>query len=64
MNKIKKVLISIFGAIDVTFYIVTPVFLTLIIIEFFQVSVLETYLLLITAFASTLFRAFKIGWMK
>lgn len=64
MNKFNKIMLSILGGVDTTFYIFTPIMLVVLmgqsqILNDFQVNFIYSL-----GFLSTIFRAIKIGWLK
>lgn len=64
MNKFKKIILSILGGIDVTFYMFTPI---LIAVLWVRLSTLENwteYFIYGIGLLSTIFRAIKIGFLK
>jgi uncharacterized protein YgfB (UPF0149 family) len=64
MNKFKKIILSILGGIDVTFYMFTPI---LIAVLWVRLSTLENwteYFIYGIGLLATIFRAIKIGFLK
>lgn len=65
MNKIKKTIISILGASDVIITVLTPIILVVIYLAIFGIQKHWTsYMFIIIACLSSLFRAIKIGWVN
>jgi len=64
MNKLKKIILSILGGIDITFYMFTPIMIAVIWIGLAQLEVWQIYTLFGVGLLATLFRAIKVGWLK
>jgi len=64
MNKTKKIILSILGGIDVSFYMFTPIMIAVIWIGISNLLVWQIYTLFAFGLLATLFRAIKIGWLK
>jgi hypothetical protein len=63
-TKIETIIISIFGGVDTVVYITTPIFLSLLWITIFNLNNYSTYFFQVIGLLSTLFRAYKVGWLK
>ena len=57
MNKLFKIIISIFGGINAIFSIFIPTFIALLIIDLISLSSLNQTVLIIVGLSSTLYRA-------
>jgi len=64
MNKQNKIFLSILGGFDVVFYMFSPIMLSAIWTTFFGYENWTSYLILIVALLSSMFRAIKVGWLK
>jgi hypothetical protein len=64
MKKLKTIILSIMGGIDVAVYLFTPIILGAIWINLFGIEDWTSYLLISLGFVATLFRAIKIGFLK
>ena len=64
MNKSQKILIAILGGIDTTLYMFTPILLAALWISAAGLDSWTVYLFYGLGLLSTLFRAYKIGWMQ
>jgi hypothetical protein len=61
MNKTKKIILSILGGADVVFYMSTPLILLAI---WSSINGQNLWLFSAIAILSTIFRAYKIGWIN
>ena len=64
MNKELKVLLAVLGGIEVTFHIFTPILIAVLWINLGEVSGFYSTFFYIIGFASTIFRAIKVGFLK
>jgi hypothetical protein len=64
MNKIQTISLAILGGIEAVFRIASPILLALIWNNLFIFNNFGSYVILIIAIISSLFRAIKIGWME
>jgi hypothetical protein len=64
MNKFKKVLLAILGAIDVVASILTPILLVLVFVKVFGFNSFGSYLLYTVGILSGFYKSIKVGWMK
>ena len=64
MNKLKKVILSILGGIDVTFTMFTPIILAAVWVTVSNLENWTEYFIYGIGLLATLFRAIKIGWLK
>jgi len=64
MNKTIKTLLAIIAGIDATLYIFTPIILITIWNTISTFGNTTAYFLYAISFASSIFRAIKVGWMK
>lgn len=64
MNKINKIILSILGGIDAVIYMFTPIILSTIWINIGGLNNLSSYLFFTLGLLASIFRAYKIGWMK
>ncbi len=65
MKKLNKILLSILGGIDVVVIVITPILLILVWLSIFGIkNHWSSYVLIIIACLSSLFRGIKIGWIK
>ena len=60
----KDKILAILGGIDVTFYIFSPIVIGSIWISSFRIVNWSSYFIFSIGLLSTLFRAYKIGWLK
>jgi hypothetical protein len=63
-TKIETIIISIFGGVDAVVYITTPLFLSLLWISIFNLNNYSTYFFQVIGLLSTLFRGYKVGFLK
>ena len=64
MNKLQKIALSILGGVDVTFYIFTPILISIMWIGLVQLTELYIYFIFSLGLLATFFRALKVGWLK
>ncbi len=64
MNKLNKVLLSIIGGVDVVFYTITPILISVIWAKLFGISEIGAYVMYGAGLISSVFRGIKIGWLK
>lgn len=64
MNKFKKVMLSILGGIDVTFYMFTPIILAVVWVSLVGFDKWTSYFFYGAGLLATMFRAIKIGWLE
>lgn len=64
MNKLKTILIGLFGGIDVVFTIISPLLLSIIWVSIMGFTGWQLYLFYFMGAASTLFKGFKIGFKE
>lgn len=64
MNKFKKVILSILGGVDVTFYMFTPILIAVLWVKLSSMENWTEYFFYAIGLLATIFRAIKIGWLK
>ncbi len=64
MNNLNKVLLSIIGGVDVVFYTITPILISIIWAKLFGINDIGAYILYGAGLVSSAFRGIKIGWLK
>lgn len=64
MNKFKKIILSILGGIDVTFYMFTPILIAALWIRLSTLENWTEYFIYGIGLFATIFRAIKIGFLK
>ena len=64
MNKGKKIMLSILGGVDVTFYMVTPIIIAVLWVNVIGLAGFLDYFFYGIGLISTIFRAIKIGWLE
>ena len=64
MNKAMTAFLATLGGIDATFYIFTPIFLSILWVSFVNVFDWKVYIFYGVGLFATLFRAIKIGFLK
>lgn len=64
MNKLKKVILSILGGIEVTFTMFTPIILAALWVTVSSLENWTEYFIYGIGLLATLFRAIKLGWLK
>lgn len=64
MNKFKKIMLSILGGIDVTFYMFTPILIAALWVRFSTLENWTEYFIYGIGLLATIFRAIKIGFLK
>ena len=52
------------GGVDVVVYMITPIFISLLWVELFGMSDIETLIMYGAGLVSSSFRAIKVGWLK
>ena len=63
MNRFSKIALAILGGMDATFYMFSPIILAAI-WAYLAVGTFSIYLMYTIAFATSIFRAIKIGFIK
>lgn len=63
MKKFKRIMISILGGIDVTFYMFTPIILAVVWVRIVGMTDWTEYFFYGIGLLSTIFRAIKVGWL-
>ena len=64
MNIFKKIVLSILGGVDVTFYIFTPILLAAVWVAVGGLNDWTEYFFYGIGLLATMFRAIKIGFLK
>ena len=64
MNKTKKILLAIFGATDLVMGIITPILVAMLWIKATNYEGLSSYILYAVGLVSSVYRAYKAGFMK
>jgi len=67
MNKFIKISLAVLGALEVVFYIVSPIVLmslVLLLSKSLAIGKFGLSLFYIVSIGATLFRAIKVGWLK
>jgi len=64
MNKFSKVMLSILGGVEVTFYMFTPVMIAALWVVTSNLENWTEYFFYAIGLLATIFRAIKIGWLK
>ena len=64
MNKLQKIILSVIGGVEVVFYTITPILISIIWAELFGISDVGAYVLYGAGLISSAFRGIKIGWLK
>ena len=64
MNRFMKALIATLGGINVVFSIFVPIAVSLLVIKSWDLSGFGSFLIMLIAILSSIYRAIKIGWMK
>lgn len=64
MNKFTKILLSLLGGVEVTFYIFTPIIIAAIWVTISNSILWQQYLFYGVGFLATIFRAIKVGFFK
>jgi len=64
MNKILKIMVAILGGADACFTLVTPIFLSLLIINSVILEQTNQIIILIVGIAATVYRASSFLWIK
>jgi hypothetical protein len=64
MKKTNKIILSILAGIDAVIYMFTPIIISAIWINITGLKSFGSYLFYILGLLATIFRAYKIGWMK
>jgi len=64
MNKLKKILLAVLAGIDVVFYFITPILLSMVWVKLFGFNNYGDYVIYIIGLFSCLFRGIKIGFLK
>lgn len=64
MNKISKILLSIIAGVDVVFYTITPILISVIWVNIFGISDIGSYMMYGAGLISSAFRGIKTGWLK
>lgn len=64
MNKTMTILLAVLGGIEATFYIFTPIFISVLWVNFVSVLDWRGYIFYGVGLLATLFRAIKIGFLK
>jgi len=63
MNRGKKVMLSILGGVDVTFYMITPIIIAVLWVNVIGLSDFLDYFFYAIGLISSIFRAIKVGWL-
>ena len=63
MNKGKKIILSVLGGVDVTFYMLTPIIIAVLWVNVIGLVGGLDYFFYAIGLLSTIFRAIKIGWL-
>lgn len=64
MNKLNKILLSIMGGVDVVFYFLTPILISMIWANIFGLNDFGTKAMYGAGLISSVFRGIKVGWLK
>lgn len=64
MNKFMKALIAALGGINVVFSIFVPIAVSLLVIKSWNLNGFGSFIIMLIAILSSVYRAIKIGWMK
>lgn len=64
MNKLTKIMLSIMGGVDVVFYMITPILISVIWTNLFGINDIGAYVMYAAGLVSSVFRGIKIGWLK
>ena len=64
MNKFKKIMLSILGGVDVTFYMLTPIIIAVLWVNVIGLVEALDYFFYAIGLISSIFRAIKIGWLE
>ncbi len=64
MNKLLKILIAVLAGIEVVFYMITPILISLIWVNISSFNSLGTYAMYSAGLLASVFRGIKIGWLK
>ena len=64
MNNFNKVILSILGGIDVTFYIISPILISILWVNVFYINKMGLNMIYAIGLFSSIFRGIKVGWLK
>ncbi len=64
MNKLTITILAILGGIEIVFYIVTPILVSLIWVNISSFESLGTYVMYSAGLLASVFRGIKIGWLN
>ena len=64
MNKVLKILVAIFGGIEVVFTMALPILVAIIWVRISEVIGISAYILISAGLIASLFRAIKIGFIE
>jgi len=64
MNNLNKILIAIMGGVEVVFYILTPIFISLLWVNVSGMNDIGSYVMYGAGLIASVFRGIKIGWLR
>lgn len=64
MNRLSKIILSVMGGIDVLFYTITPILISMIWTNLFGINDIGAYIMYAAGLISSVFRGIKVGWLK